>query len=375
MSKKKMNSRRKENINSLIIMLVVILVLVGFGVGVYFTAKDNEKYDESEINGTTARVTKKVELADGELCDFQTKGNVKLANYKGLKVKVEPEESDVISEIVDNSSDEGDSKSKIVENGDMVCVTYKAKKDGQEIEEASSEDDYIWLGRGDYIDGFESGIVGATVGKKKKFKCEFPKDYNDEDLAGQTVDYTVEVSAKCGVKDVEKMSNNKYHTLAEYFSFEHDEQLKDNRENKGDLVWEDYKEKCEIVSIPKNILNDAVESTRTMYENFAKVSGMTLEETLGQFGMDENSIGEVGEETAQDILISKTILAKENYTVTDEEYVECINSALGYEGKDKKTDLEALINEYKELQGLRPKDETLVDIAKKVIGKYAVEKK
>lgn len=48
----------------------------------------------------------------------------------------------------------------------------------------------MWVGKGEYIDDFENGIIGMKKGEKKTVDCTFPSDYDEEDLAGQTVQFT-----------------------------------------------------------------------------------------------------------------------------------------------------------------------------------------
>ena len=52
----------------------------------------------------------------------------------------------------------------------------------------------------------------------------------------------------------------------------------DNINNKGELVWDSFKETCEAKSVPENMLAQSKTDVNLMYTNFAEMSGMTLDE-------------------------------------------------------------------------------------------------
>ncbi len=119
-------------------------------------------------------------LADGEVYDFQKAGYLKLGKYKGLKADVQPEEEDIYAGMIGTVEDENednkkDEKPDAVADGDVVYIDFAGKLDGKELEEASGEDMYVWIGKGEYVEDFEKGIVGIKTGEKKTFDCKFPE--------------------------------------------------------------------------------------------------------------------------------------------------------------------------------------------------------
>ena len=47
---------------------------------------------------------------------------------------------------------------------------------------------------------------------------------------------------------------------------------------------------------------------------------MTLDELLESFGMDEDGVSEIAEDSVIDVMIAKSIMAKENLTMDDTTY-------------------------------------------------------
>lgn len=335
------------------------------------TAQSGEEGDQ----GTQVDSDAAENLEDGAVFDFEKAGYIKLGEYKGLEADVEPEDEEVYAVMItvaEETKVEGDDK---VANGDLVNIDFTAKLDGAELEEASGEDEYVLVGKGEYIDDFEKGLVGIETGKKKTIDCKFPSDYDDEDLAGKTAQFTITVNGKFSDKTAKKASDGKYKTIQEYFDYEKNVQREENKtsKSKGEFVWDSFKDDCEIESAPESMLTRAEEDIEKMYTNFAKLSGVSLEELLANFGMTEDSIPELARDTVIDYMISKTVAAKEGITLEDDFYFNALRTNMGYEEGDDETTLSNMEAEYKEGQGSRPKDDMLVERVKQYIGENAKE--
>lgn len=372
----------KGNSKKIIIICIVCALLGGVligGVGVMIyndlsrseTKKNDQTADSSQ--GTDGS-TEADQLEDGEAYDFEKAGFMKLGEYKGLEAQVQPEQDDIYSgmlaaaEEVKLKEDDG-----IVKDGELVNVDFTASLNGKDLEEAAGEDTYIRIGKGEYIDDFEKGIIGIKKGKKKTVDCTFPADYDDEELAGKTVQFTIKVNERFSDKTAQELSEGKYKTIDEYYEYEKQLQLKDNQENKGDLVWDSLKEETEITSVSETMLSTTTEDVTNMYKNFAELSGTTMEELLESFGMGEDGIGEIAQDTVADQMIAKTIAAREGITLDDTYYKQTLWELLGYEEGDDEKTLEELEKEYKESQGSRPKDDVLVERVREYVGEQSKE--
>ena len=162
-------------------------------------------------------------------------------------------------------------------------------------------------------------------------------------------------------------------------------QLEENRDSKGELVWDELREGVKVKSVPEKMLASASEDVTKMYTNFAELSGMDVNELLQSFGMDEDGLEEIANETVIDIMIAKTIASKEGITMDDEYYKNALTEMLGEEesdeseeesreaGEDTPRTLEEMEEEYKESMGSRPRDEMLIERVKDFVGEHAKE--
>ena len=121
---------------------------------------------------------------------------VKLGNYKGLKVKKEEakvtkkEIEHEVSHILDRYA-ELVSKDGAVEDGDTVIIDFKGFKDNEAFEGGSAEGYSLEIGSHSFIPGFEEGIIGMKKDESKDIDLKFPEDYMAKDLAGQKVVFNV----------------------------------------------------------------------------------------------------------------------------------------------------------------------------------------
>ncbi len=123
-------------------------------------------------------------------------------DYKaGLTLEAEPTDEDIDAEIKEvmekNFSEPVDlDETAAVEDGDKVTIDYKGILDGEtEPFEGGSATDYaltINLESPTFIDGFEAGLIGWTVGTTKTLNLTFPAPYeNNTELSGKAVNFEV----------------------------------------------------------------------------------------------------------------------------------------------------------------------------------------
>ncbi len=93
-------------------------------------------------------------------------------------------------------------KATTAQNGDVITIDFVGKLDGKVFDNGSAENQSLFLGSGQFIPGFEEGIVGMAVGEKKTIEVTFPKEYTEE-LAGKdaTFDITMDAIYKKADKD------------------------------------------------------------------------------------------------------------------------------------------------------------------------------
>lgn len=79
-----------------------------------------------------------------------------------------------------------------VKEGDIVKADFVGIMDNKEFEGGSAKDQVIEIGAGQYIAGFEDGMVGMKKGETKDVKLNFPDNYYEE-LAGKEVTFKITV--------------------------------------------------------------------------------------------------------------------------------------------------------------------------------------
>jgi trigger factor len=79
-------------------------------------------------------------------------------------------------------------------DGDQVIIDFMGTMDGNEFQGGSSKGTKLVLGSKRMIEGFESGLIGASKGDQKKLTLTFPENYHNKELAGKPVEFAVTVN-------------------------------------------------------------------------------------------------------------------------------------------------------------------------------------
>ena len=82
---------------------------------------------------------------------------------------------------------------RAAKKGDIALVSFKGSfsDDGSEIEGGSADSIEIELEEGRMIPGFIEGVIGMNIKDEKILKCEFPKDYHQEEAKGRKAEFNV----------------------------------------------------------------------------------------------------------------------------------------------------------------------------------------
>jgi len=125
--------------------------------------------------------------------------SVKVGNYKGLKVDTSSDEyknyyeAELASDISSNELYDLKTEGKVFK-GDIANIDYEGKKDGVAFDGGTAKGHDLTIGSGQFIPGFEEGLIGVDIGSTVDLKLTFPKDYGSADLAGKDVVFTVKVN-------------------------------------------------------------------------------------------------------------------------------------------------------------------------------------
>ncbi|MSO40853.1 MAG: trigger factor [Solirubrobacterales bacterium] len=119
-----------------------------------------------------------------------------LGEYRGLDVG--RESTEVPADAVDAELErlrEGFASLNTVERaaseGDVVLIDYRGEVDGEPFEGGEARDYLLELGAGRVLEDFEKALEGASAGDERKASVTFPDDYQAEEMAGKTAEFTI----------------------------------------------------------------------------------------------------------------------------------------------------------------------------------------
>lgn len=81
--------------------------------------------------------------------------------------------------------------SRAAADDDMVTVDFAGTLDGTPFDGGSATDFAFTLGQGRMLPEFEAAARGMSAGESRTFPLTFPADYNAQQLAGKTVEFSI----------------------------------------------------------------------------------------------------------------------------------------------------------------------------------------
>ncbi|MBX6321436.1 MAG: trigger factor [Rhodospirillaceae bacterium] len=77
--------------------------------------------------------------------------------------------------------------------GDVLVIDFEGRIDGAPFQGGSGTGQYLQLGAGGFVPGFEEQLAGASAGEERKVVVTFPADYGNKEVAGRTAEFDVKV--------------------------------------------------------------------------------------------------------------------------------------------------------------------------------------
>jgi len=267
---------------------------------------------------------------------------IKLGSYTGLTITIpkpyvtdEEVQRSVQSVLFSHATSENRTTGNVAD-GDIINIDYVGKMDGKAFEGGSAKDQNLALGSGTMIPGFEEALVGAEVGKTVTIDVTFPDPYSSNpDFSGKpaqfdvTVNYVIElVQPELTDSFVRSISSAK--TIEEYVELKRSELLAEKEASstgdKMDAVWLTVKGSSEVIKYPETELLDYKNEFIYYYEDEAKTEGRSLAEHMEtKYGIKdldqfETDALDYAYDYVENDLVFRAIVAKENITISDEEY-------------------------------------------------------
>jgi trigger factor len=278
----------------------------------------------------------------GETLEFTAEADVlpkiKLGDYKKLTAKTEKVtvSADEVNEVLERMRQGFASKKDVdraAKEGDDVVIDFVGKRDGVAFDGGTANDYTLTLGAGQFIPGFEEGVVGHKPGETFDLELEFPKDYHAKDLAGQKVVFTTTLK-KVQERDLPELDDE---FAAKAGPFTEIKELKDDvkrelttrKENEAgqklrDALISELIEKS-TVPVPEVLVEDQMRSIEQDFAQNLMYRGLSLESYLSTSGFKdeadwrEKEVRPTAVRRVQAGLVLAEVTEAEKVTATDAE--------------------------------------------------------
>ncbi len=299
--------------------------------------------------------------------DYDLEDYITVGEYKGLEVEkysIEVTDEEVEEEINNRlqfAATTSEVEEGTVEEGDTVIIDFVGRIDGEEFEGGSAQNYSLTIGGGQFVDGFESGLVGAKIGGDPvDVTATFPEDYSlNPDLAGKEAVFTVTVHSKQVTTvpeldmDFVASQGSKAESLDEYReeikNEIYDQKKEEAIDNQKAYLWNKVVENTEQKNgedgeplYPEAELERVKNEFIDEYKSYAEQYGMEYGEFIEQqTGMKEEEFNAQIEEYAKSIVLQEMILYylvdQEKIKISKDEYKDYIADQLEDMGMDEET--------------------------------------
>ena len=131
---------------------------------------------------------------------FEVYPEVTLSDFSKLKVEklvaeVDDENVNKMIETLRQQRQTWDTITRQAKNGDRLNIDFVGTIDGEEFEGGAAKGTNLVLGSDRMIPGFEKGLLKAKAGAEIVLDLEFPKDYQNKEVAGKPVQFKVTVNS------------------------------------------------------------------------------------------------------------------------------------------------------------------------------------
>ena len=263
---------------------------------------------------------------------------VELGDYKKLSAKQEKvniaikDIEDTLERMRAGFAEKAEVK-RAAKDGDEVVIDFVGKKDDVAFDGGTATDYTLKLGAGQFIPGFEEGIIGKKAGETFDLDLSFPDDYHSADLAGTKVVFTTtlkkvveptlptvddEFAKKAGpFKNVAELKDDIKRELTAQKEKETGEKFKD-------ALLAELIEKSKV-PVPEILITDQMRSIERDFEQNLAYQGLAIDSYLNQNDFKdiedwrEKEVRPTALRRVQAGLVLAELTNAENVTATEEE--------------------------------------------------------
>lgn len=256
---------------------------------------------------------------------------VTLGQYKDIEVEsmvTEDDLRDALDSLMTKGGEEVQIKEGTVKRGNFINFDYSGKIDGKEFQGGTNTKQYLRVGTGKMIDGFEDALIGMKVGEQKDAKMKFPKEYGNKEVAGKEVVFTLKVNYIYKEADdalVAKLTNSQYKTVKDYKESQRKTLDDQNASKYLNTALGKVEDSVKIKEVPKALLENVKSIQSKSLESQAARDNMDVETYLSQYNMTEDSYYEM---IGKQRLLCEAVAQEEGYRVTKEKFQEKFDEIL-----------------------------------------------
>ena len=231
---------------------------------------------------------------------MSVKPEIELEDYKGIEVEAvlapvtEEEINNEIETVRRRNARETEVTDRAAAMGDIAVIDYEGFVDGVAFDGGKDSGHKLTLGSGQFIPGFEEGVVGHNAGEEFDVNVTFPTEYHAEELAGKEAVFKVKLNSIIfeelpELDDDFAVEVSSFDTFAEYKADVEAKIEKRHQTNADREVEEKLQnaiaEKVNAV-IPEAMVDREVEAMVRDGESRMQMQGLDFKTYLQYFGMD-----------------------------------------------------------------------------------------
>ena len=226
---------------------------------------------------------------------------------------------------------------------DTVLIDYAGTLDGVAFEGGTAQDQTATLGMGQFIPGFEEGIVGMSIGETKDINVTFPENYGVESLNGKAVVFKITLKSITEnvlpeYTDDFVMENFGIATVAEFENELRTMNAEEAMSERNSAIMELITKSSVIIKYPEKTVEDYIYQQVSSDMAASSQYGMGVEYFINAYyGIEvadyEAQVAEMAESMVAQELALYAVAKAEGITVTDEDMAVEIADFLTYYGE------------------------------------------
>ena len=242
------------------------------------------------------------------------------------------------------------SRARKAKEGGVLVIDFVGTVDGAAFEGGAGTDHHLELGASQFIEGFEDQLIGKKAGEKAAVSVTFPDEYGNDELAGKTAEFDVDI------KEIREMVDTAVDD--EFAKTLGQETLEDLRKAIGDQIGQDSArlsrerlkrdlldqlDECHDFEVPPGMVEAEFDSIWTQFEEARK-----NDELEGEGDKSDDELKEeyrkIGARRVQLGLLLSEVGSKNNIEVTADE----ISRAMMQEARNYPGQEQAIIKLYQD---------------------------